>query len=157
VGAIADLPRELAPLAWLVGAWRGEGRGGYPTVDDFEYGEQTSFTFAGKPFLAYAQRTWLLDGGSPSHSETGYLRARPEGVEMVVAEPSGVVEVYAGELTEARLELRSTLVGRTPTAKQITAVRRVLERDGDDLHVLLDMEAVGQPLTFHLEATLSRP
>jgi hypothetical protein len=153
------VPDPLAPLAWLIGGWHGEGRGAYPTIADFDYREESTFTHprADKPFLAYAQRTWLLLDESPSHAETGYLRATPDGrVELVIAQPSGVVEVHDGTITDGRVELASVTVAHTPTAKAVTEVRRVLERRGDDLWYQLDMAAVGQPLAYHCEATLHR-
>lgn len=152
---VDTVPADVKPLSWLLGTWRGEGRGSYPTIDDFIYREETSFVCPGKPFVAYSQRTWAPDG-SPLHSETGYLRPRGEGVEAVVAEPIGCVEVYAGALTNSRLELTSTMVGTTPTAKSITEVRRTLWLEEDLLHYVVDMAAVEQALQFHLEAVLQR-
>jgi THAP4-like, heme-binding beta-barrel domain len=74
----------------------------------------------------------------------------------VIAEPSGIAEVYAGTLDGERLELRTTQIASTPTAKEITDVRRVLALETDRLHVLVDMAAVGEALAFHLDATLDR-
>ena len=149
------LPPEVEPLRWLLGTWAGEGRGVYSTVDDFAYREESTFVCPGKPFVAYTQRTWAPDG-SPLHSETGYLRPRDGGVEAVVAEPLGAVEVYAGTLDGSHLELTSTTVATTPTAKSITAVRRELWLEGNDLRVVVDMAAVGQDLQHHLDARLRR-
>jgi len=28
---------DLNPLAWLIGTWRGKGRGEYPGIEPFEY------------------------------------------------------------------------------------------------------------------------
>jgi len=44
----------------------------------------------------------------------------------------------------------------TPTAKDVREVRRVYEVRDDALWYRIDMAAVGQPLGFHLEATLER-
>ena len=38
-GSPERLPAEVESLAWLLGTWRGEGHGGYPSIDDFEYVE----------------------------------------------------------------------------------------------------------------------
>jgi hypothetical protein len=150
------LPEALTPLEWLVGDWEGDGRGEYPTVDDFTYREETSFAAVGKPYLVYTQRTWLADG-SPSHMESGFLRpGAPGAPELVIAQPGGTVEVLIGSLTGARVDFTATNVLRTPTAKDVTEIRRVFEQRGDDLWYSLEMAAMGEPVTFHCEATLHR-
>jgi hypothetical protein len=156
---VVALPDALTPIAWLIGEWEGQGRGEYPTISDFTYREHATFAHPrpDKPFLAYTQRTWLVPGDAPSHAEVGYLRATPEGrVELVIAQPSGVVEVHDGTATADRIELRSVTVSHTPTAKSVTEVRRVLERRDNHLWYRLDMAAVGQPRSHHCEATLHR-
>jgi THAP4-like, heme-binding beta-barrel domain len=148
---------DVAALAGLLGTWRGEGAGEYPTIEPFGYGEEVRFWHVGKPFLAYAQRTWSLDDGRPLHGETGYWRAKPGGtVEVVLAHPTGIVEVLEGRIDGGRIELDSTTVATTSTAKEVTALRRRFELDGDTLAYTLAMAAVGQPLQHHLGATLRR-
>jgi len=152
-------PDPLDAIAWLLGEWQGEGRGAYPTIAEFSYREEISFTRVrpDKPFVLYTQRTRLLPDESPSHSETGYLRPTPAGgVELVIAQPSGIVEVQEGAFVDGRLELENVAIARTSTAKEVTEVRRIFERRGDELWYQVDMAAVGQPLAFHLEATLQR-
>jgi hypothetical protein len=148
------LPEALEPLAFLLGTWSGEGQGVYPTIDDFTYAEELTFAYPGKPVVAYSQRTWVPPGGAPSHAEVGYLRPVTGGAELVLAHPSGVVEVSAGTLHGERLELTSEHVVTTVTAKSVTAVRRSYERHGDRLRYRVDMAAVGQPLGLHLEGEL---
>ncbi len=151
----ASLPPALEPLAFLLGTWRGEGIGRYPTISDFTYREETRFEWPGKPVVAYEQRTWLLPDEPPSHSEVGYLRPTPDGAELVLAQPGGVVEVSHGTVTGVHVELVSLAVVTTPTmTKSITEVRRTYERRGDRLWYRLDMAAVGEPLGFHCEAEL---
>jgi THAP4-like, heme-binding beta-barrel domain len=148
---------DVEVLAFLLGEWRGEGRGEYPTIEDFGYREEVVFGHVGKPFVSYTQRTWALDDGRPLHSEAGYLRPQPGGrVELVLAQPAGLVEVDEGAVRDGHVELTSTLIARTPSAKEVTEVRRSLDVDGDVMRYQLEMAAVGQPRQFHLEAELHR-
>lgn len=94
-----ELPAELVPLAFLVGVWRGEGQGAYPSIDDFAYEDELRFRVLSKPWLEHAERTWVPPGGAPSHSEMGFLRPVPGGAELVVAAPGGRVEVSDADST----------------------------------------------------------
>ncbi|HSK24714.1 MAG TPA: FABP family protein [Egicoccus sp.] len=157
-----DLHPNLGPLAGLAGTWAGEGAGHYPTIEDFTYLEQVTFTHVGKPFFAYAQRTRHPATGAPMHSESGYLRVvtpapeRPVRVELVVAHPFGIVEVDEGEFHEGVLDLRATGLGRTSTAKAVHALRRRFVLEGDTLAYDLWMAHADTPETHHLAATLHR-
>jgi hypothetical protein len=154
---MTPLHPDVEVLSFLLGEWHGEGRGAYPTVDDFEYREEVVFGHAGKPFVSYTQRTWALDDGRPLHSEMGFLRPQPnDRLEFVLALPSGQVEMDEGTRRGGRLELTSTLVARTPSAKDVTEIRRILDVEGDTLRYVVEMAAVGQPRQFHLQAELHR-
>jgi len=152
---------DVESLSPLLGGWQGRGTGEYPTIDGFEYVESVTFAHVGKPFLTYTQRTHAADDGRPLHAETGYLRA-PGGdrIELVIAHPTGVTEIDEGsfEMTARGLVLTvvSTSVGLSGSAKAVTGVERRFELDGDELSYRVAMAAVGQPMTHHLQARLTR-
>ena len=54
------------------------------------------------------------------------------------------------------MELVATAIGRTASAKEMTALGRSIRVDGDELTYTVHMGAVGQPLQQHLTATLHR-
>jgi len=154
---------DIAPLAIFLGTWQGSGRGEYPTIEPFGYLEEVRFAHVGKPFLTYSQRT--RDADDPSvlrHAETGFWRmAQADRVELVLAHPTGVVEVEEGELTIGRdgvcvIDLVSAHVVGTSSAKEVLTLSRHVAIDGDTLQYQLSMGAVGQPHQHHLEATLHR-
>jgi THAP4-like, heme-binding beta-barrel domain len=156
-----DLHPDLDALAPLLGTWAGQGEGHYPTIQPFEYLEEVVFSHVGKPFLAYSQKTKSVADGKPLHAETGYLRVpQPGRVELVLAHPSGITEIEVGTYSvtgdRIEVELSTTTIGLTPTAKEVTALGRSLRIDGDELSYTVRMGAMGQPLQDHLAALLRR-
>ena len=159
--ATPELHDALRPLAGLLGSFEGPGRGAYPSIDDFRYQEHVTFGHVGKPFLAYHQRTWQPATSAPMHAEVGYLRAPgPDRVELVLAHPTGISEVEQGTWAEDGaglvVELVTTTIARTDTAKQGRSLRRRFVLDGDALRYDLWMAYADVPETHHLHADLRR-
>lgn len=76
----------------------------------------------------------------------------------MIAQPTGIAEVLAGELTirdgTTRVHLESTSICLAPTSKNVNVTHRALEWDREQLRYRMDMAAVEQDLQFHLEAVL---
>jgi hypothetical protein len=156
-----ELHPSLAPLRFLLGRWEGAGVVGYPTIESANFGQEITFSHNGKPFLIYASRTWLLgeDGsiGRPLAMEAGFWRPQEDGlIEVVLAHPTGITEIYIGQQTGTKIELATDAVARTSTAKEYNAGKRLYGLIDGDLGWAYDMAAVGQPLQSHVSAQLKR-
>jgi hypothetical protein len=84
----------------------------------------------------------------------------PGRIELVLAHPTGIVELSEGQVLDQpgglSLHLLSTVVPRTATAKAVTSVERRLTVSGDTLRYQVSMAAVGQAHQHHLAAELHR-
>jgi THAP4-like, heme-binding beta-barrel domain len=155
----ADLHPDCASVAFLLGRWEGVGVGGYPTIEDFQLGQEIEFGHNGKPFLTYTSRTWrLAEDGTPLQplaTETGFWRPRPERrLEVLLAHPTGYVEIWLGEIDGTKIELRTDVVARTESAKDYSAGHRLYGLVDGELLWAYDMAAMGQPLQSHISARL---
>jgi len=156
-----ELHPDVAVLAPLLGTWQGPGSGEYPTIESFGYLESVTFGHVGKPFLSYEQKTRDSVTGLPMHAETGYWRVPSPGrLEIVLAQPTGFAEVYEGTIATVNdalaMDVKSTSIGSTSSAKDVSRTERTFELEGDELRYTFRMAAVGQPLQHHLSATLRR-
>lgn len=167
----SDLHPNCIPLAFLLGTWAGAGVGGYPTIESFNFGQEVTFSYTPeKSFLRYESRSWLLDSEGnqvrPLDQETGYWRPQPRTeengtagttrtlLEVLLAHPTGISEIWTGEADGAKVELRTDVVARTESAKEVTAGHRLYGLVKGDLLWAYDMAAMGQPLQSHLSAQL---
>ncbi|XP_044467442.1 UPF0678 fatty acid-binding protein-like protein At1g79260 [Mangifera indica] len=151
-----ELHPAIAPLSFLLGTWRGQGEGGFPTINAFHYGEELHFSHSGKPFIAYSQKTWKLGSGEPMHAETGYWRPKPDGsIEVVIAQSTGLVEVQKGTYNAADkiIKLQSELVGNASKVKEIS---RVFELVNGELSYVVQMSTNLASLQQHLKAVLRK-
>ena len=152
---------DIAPLAWLVGRWEGVGVLGYPTIDSSRFGQEIIVSHDERPFLRWESRTWILDEDGnrvrPSGTELGFWRPGGEGeAELLLVHPTGIVEMYYGSAEPARIELHTDGVLRSPHAKEYTAAQRMYGLVNSKLMWVMDMAAVGEPMTSHISAELNR-
>ncbi|HSK55027.1 MAG TPA: FABP family protein [Jiangellales bacterium] len=157
-----DLHPDCVPLVWMLGRWQGAGVGDYPTIEGFRFGQEVTFSYVpDKAFLAYESRSWLLDEDGqlvrPAARESGYWRPRPDGeVEVLLTHPTGFVEIYLGQMGEAKVELATRGVLKTETAKDYRAGHRLYGLVNGRLMWVFEMAAMGEELGPHLSAELKR-
>ncbi|HLB39084.1 MAG TPA: FABP family protein [Actinomycetota bacterium] len=151
---------DVAPLGFLIGTWRGEGRGGYPTIEPFSYREELTFEHVGEPYLLYRQESWGLEDGAPLHFERGFLRPGDGdgSLELCLAHPLGLTEVAHGSFAGRSLTLTAVAagIGHTTTGMDVQSLARRYLVEDDVLRYELDMEMGATPMTRHLDATLRR-
>jgi hypothetical protein len=171
------LVTDMEHASKLIGTWRGDGAGEFPTIKPFEFTEEVTFERPnpGKPFLSYHQRTWSKNTNPPlpMHTESGFLRVFPDNcVEFCIAQPTGVAEIEQGSLVvaeEGAVVLMDTQAGqetveginiirgeRAKDPKTFMVVRR-FRLEGDQLSYELFMATSTTPkLTQHLKVTMQR-
>jgi hypothetical protein len=171
---VSELPELVRPFAFLLGTWRGEGVGGYPSLAaDFTFGEEMTFACYGKPVIAFSSTSWAVDDGRPLARQSGFWRPtpapQPSGepvpaaephVEVVLSVAAGLVEVFYGRLVNGpagdHVEIESDLIAHTATAKQVDKDKRLYAVRGGKLMYAMEMAAVGHALQPHLSAALDR-
>ena len=156
-----NLHPELMPLAWLVGTWRGKGRGEYPNVPGFEFAQEVSFNHDGRPFLNYFSRSWIIDEKNEiiraAASEVGFWRVKENNVlEVILAHNTGIAEGWVGIVKGAKIQLEMDQGYSSPTAKIVTAGSRLYGLVEGELFTSYDMAAEGQTLQAHLWSSLQR-
>lgn len=142
----------------LLGRWEGAGSGDYPTVEAFAYEETIEILpVADKPLARWSSTSRDATSGAVRHGDSGYLRSTADGCELVLAHAFGITEVAATTAVgDGLFEFRSRSIGLAPTAKEVTATRRVLRVSGDVLEYDFWMAAVGVGMTHHLVGRLTR-
>jgi len=156
-----NLHPDLMPLAWLVGTWRGKGRGEYPNVPSFQFAQEVSFNHDGRPFLNYFSRSWIIDENDeiirPAASEVGFWRIKEKNVlEVLLAHNTGIAEGWVGLVQGAKIQLAMDQGYSSPTAKIVTAGSRLYGLVEGELFTSYDMAAQGQTLQAHLWSSLER-
>ncbi len=163
------LPRELAPLAWLAGRWEGAGVLASEGTGEVQVGQEVDVAVDARGFLHHRSQLWALDAdGSrtePLDTETGFWRPAAQqtaptepgiDVELVLAHPTGVVELFVGRGTGARVDLVTDAVVRSAGGSDYTAGRRTYGLVEGDLLWVLDVASPTEPLRARVSARLKR-
>ena len=152
---------DLNPLAWLVGTWRGKGRGDYPGTEPFEFEQEVTFSHDGRPFLTYFSRTWIIDEKGEilktSASETGFWRVKPKNqLEVILAHSTGIAEGWVGIFDGPRIQLVLDHGYSAPSAKVVEEGQRLYGLVDGQLFFSYDMAHGGKKLQAHVWSTLPR-
>jgi hypothetical protein len=150
-------------FARLVGAWSGEGRGVFPTIDAFTFRETLTVEQRDEASLFYVQKSARApSAGSEwitSHWESGFIRRLDDHTfDLVSAQSGGRTEVLRGIATTSGprliIEFQSTAISNDP--RMIASARR-WEIEGETLRYTMAMATTRVPeLTDHLSAVLTR-
>ncbi|MGY1721610.1 FABP family protein [Blastococcus sp. SYSU DS0533] len=160
-----EVSPDLLSVLPLLGEWHGEGilSGAVAGSDhDLRFGQWIRFAHDGRGFLAYESRTWrLADDGrivGPDVRESGFWRPRGEDdVELLVASPEGLVEIYVGTArTTTSWELTSDVLARTPDAPDVTRSVRLYGIVEGALMYAIDRAVGEQPPRPVMSARLER-
>ncbi|PIE26365.1 MAG: FABP family protein [Micrococcales bacterium] len=148
----------------MIGSWRGDG-----VIEHASLPQPVSFTQTidigcGADYLDYRSAIVRSGTGEPLEAECGYWRlpdppdagAGEPGVEAVICHPTGIVEVYLGQVRGATVELATDLVARTSTAHAYTAAKRMYGQVEGDLLWVLEVAMDGQPMGAYSSARLTR-
>ena len=156
-----EVSEALLSVLPLLGEWHGEGQAA-GAGGDHRFGQWIRFGHDGRGFLAYESRTWRLteDGKivGPAVRESGFWRPRgQEEVELLVASPDGLVEIYVGTArTTTSWELASDVLARTPDAPEVSRAVRLYGIVEGALMYAIDRAAGDAPLRPTMSARLER-
>ena len=162
---------EIAHLGWLLGHWRGIGRGKYPSSEEFMFEQEIQFASDRRPFLEYRALSWIVDADlnrlHPSHAEQGYWRAAPDnGVEVMLSNPLGMCEIWIGNvevtglenaaITGAKLILGPHAITSSPTAARVQTAERMYGLREGRLLMTFDMGMGEENPDSHIWLMLDR-
>ena len=147
----------------LEGTWRGEGRGGYPTVTSFDYREKLVITRRNESTLVYDQRTEKrMDGTDEyltSHWERGFIGIlENEDLELVNVQSGGRGEVLTGRIEVLDSIIRLHFVSKAlMNDPRMVSTTRAFELEDDQLRYEMKMSTTKvADLAQHLAITLKR-
>ena len=149
---------DLAPLSFLLGRWEGAGVGGYPNlltrkVSGSARRSRSAITDAYSSI--YASRELAAGRGRgtlvrPLATQNGYGPSAGRSSQQSWPTPTGIAEIYLGEVTRTEDRAGTDVVARTPRRPRKSRLATVAWSARNlDLGWRTDM-AMGQPLQPHL-------
>lgn len=161
-----EIPEGLNPqlmaLAWMVGRWEGTCKGQWPDQGEFEYAAQLDFSHNGGPYLYYVGQLFEVDDqgnvGATTFMESGFWRPQADAsLEIVMAHPAGIAEVWIGNIQGAKIEVHTDAVARTDTSTiAYTGGHRLYGNVESDLLFTFDRATTDHELQNYLYARLKR-
>lgn len=96
--------------------------------------------------------------GLSSRDELEKLRNADGGfdIEVSILHPSGISELYVGQIKGARVDIATDAVLRSPSAKEYVAAKRMFGQVEGALLWAWDIAALGNPMASHASARLGR-
>ena len=93
-----------------------------------------------------------------THEQLETLRNKDGGfdIEASILHPSGISELYVGQIKGARVDLATDAVLRSSSAKEYTAATRMFGLVEGALLWVWDIAALGNPMVSHASARLER-
>eukprot|EP01017_Pseudomicrothorax_dubius_P000400 TRINITY_DN0_c1729_g1_i2.p1 TRINITY_DN0_c1729_g1~~TRINITY_DN0_c1729_g1_i2.p1 ORF type:complete len:151 (+),score=37.92 TRINITY_DN0_c1729_g1_i2:33-485(+) len=145
---------------WFEGCWSGKGK----VVNGPEYDNKMCFTKTKDKTYLFEQSFVFPSSGFGLTVETGYLRIHPNKedsskgkAELIVCGGFGACLTHEGTYEKGKIDLNSTGIIRTSTAKQpfVTETkRRFFNSNGQLLHEM-DLGSTAHEIRPHLNAQLS--
>ncbi|VDD77710.1 unnamed protein product [Mesocestoides corti] len=112
----------MRDLSFMIGEWRGVGKGILPHGPAFQYEEDLVVENIGQPNFAYSATSYI--NGDPKHRESGFIKCHENGqVVFCLADNLGTCTVLLGSLTtdgekSKTLILTSDTTCRAPSNKE---------------------------------------
>ena len=107
--------------------------------------------------VSSSARNGSTSAGTDGDGEAGSRRSAPiSELEVLLAEPTGHVSVYLGQVQGPRVELTTDLVARTASGADIGAASRMYGLVGGELFWATDLAAFGHELQSYSSGRLQR-
>lgn len=167
------LPNIMEPFKWLLGEWKGEGVGGFPTMESFRYSDYMYLrlledSFENEPIIHFEQIAWVVEKDEKSfkHWETGFIRPvnnqQSGSFEFHVTHNTGRIEVLTGDFQyldiakrSFKITFNSEYIRNTKIIANMTYSEKVFELDDDILNFTHIMSTKDYPSpNTHLRSTL---